>query len=259
MARGIKGMEVGKRKRNIVPGVASFVSTLSEANTLKAIAKKAKRYLPRANGGGSKLAKILITHKNSSGSKTLKGHLNYLRYIINHPDEFTAKDVKLAETRLEEYTKKYPYLSKNPGAIDSREADDISKEWHGRDPIEDYEVEESLTFDETIPKLADLEELGIVGIEGDKVSCYTIRFKKDKPALACNLEKNTLLIVGGDQELSEVKPELANKEEVPIGFVYSIVYETDKHHLEGSNGYPELYEHFFGEEFYKGEGYNQDD
>ena len=65
-----------------------------------------------------------------------------------------------------------------------------------------------------------------------------------------------LEIVGGDQELGG---EFNGKIEVPLGYCYQIVYETDKHHLEGSNGYPESYEHFFGEEFYKGEGFNQDD
>ena len=62
-----------------------------------------------------------------------------------------------------------------------------------------------------------------------------------------------LEIIGGDQSLDLDREgiDFDGKRLIPLGYLYSIVYVTDKHHLEGSNGYPEPYEHYFAEEFYK--------
>ena len=77
--------------------------------------------------------------------------------------------------------------------------------------------------------------------------------------LVANADTETLEIVGGDQHLDFGEGWDTSKNEVNLGHVYLIAYCTDKHHLEGSNGVPESYEHFFGEEFYKHKGYKMDD
>lgn len=134
---------------------------------------------------------------------------------------------------------------------EEEEAARVSEEWHGRKAKDVNEIDEVESYDEVGAELADLEELGVLQPSGE----ITIRFKFNRPKLISDIRKENLEIVGGDQEI-EVE---GDKVETPIGYVYCIVYETDKHHLEGSNGYPESYEHFFGEEFYKDQGYSIDD
>ncbi len=148
--------------------------------------------------------------------------------------------------------KKLGVKNPNPGQLDdiSPEVEDLSKQWHGRE-VQDYsEVEEVESFDEDVVDIGALEELGIWGLE-DKL--FTISFKRDRPTVVCDGEGHNLEVVGGDQEL-DLKGqgvEHKGKRLIPIGYIYSIVYETDKHHLEGSSGYPEPYEHYFAEEVYK--------
>jgi hypothetical protein len=145
---------------------------------------------------------------------------------------------------------------KNPGDVEG-----MSEKWHGRKSQNVTEVEEIESYDEDMAELADLEELGVLGS-----NCrdeWNITFKKDRPKLACDGDGENLEIIGGDQELvlkgnaeGMVKD---GKKLIPLGWLARVVYETDKHHLEGSNGYPESYEHYFGEEYYKTSGVNYDD
>jgi hypothetical protein len=130
------------------------------------------------------------------------------------------------------------------------EAESLSEKWHGRKPKTVTEVVEEETYEENLAELADLEELGVLG--SDLVSRFTISFPKNRPKL-CASDSDNLELVGGDQSLKDV-PEGVIREGkvlVPLGYLYQIVYESDKFHLEGSNGVMESYEHYFGEEFYK--------
>ena len=132
----------------------------------------------------------------------------------------------------------------------SPEVEDLSKDWHGRDVQGTTEVEEIEQYEEELVDLGFLEELGIIGGDGNQ---FTVTFKKDRPTLACDGNGQSLEIIGGDQSLDLASEGIEQKGKmlVPLGYVYSIVYLTDKHHLEGSNGYPESYEHYFAEEFYR--------
>lgn len=143
----------------------------------------------------------------------------------------------------------------NPIANPSAEA--LTEEWHGREPKEviDYEEEEEYEPDGAV--LAELEELGVL-LE-DREQTISIEFNSDPPMLVANVATENLEIVGGDQELEFGEGWGSTKNEFTVGHVYLIAYCTDKHHLEGSNGVPESYEHFFGEEFYKSKGYKVDD
>ena len=142
---------------------------------------------------------------------------------------------------------------KNPeeGGEIEEEVEKITKGWHGRGVKGTTEVVETETYQENLAELADLEELGILD---ENLQQYAIRFKRveTRPKL-CASDENNLEIVGGDQKITVGNEGVLRdgKKLVPLGYSYSIVYETDKHHLEGSNGYPESYEHYWAEEFYK--------
>jgi hypothetical protein len=156
---------------------------------------------------------------------------------------------EVAYTAAEKLAKELKkHNKKNPGV--SPEVEDLSKDWHGREVRGSTEVEEIEQYEEDLVDLGYLEELGVIGGDGNQ---FTITFKKDRPTLACDGNGQSLEIIGGDQELNLSAGEIEHKGKllVPIGYVYSIVYETDKHHLEGSNGYPESYEHYFAEDYYK--------
>lgn len=144
------------------------------------------------------------------------------------------------------------YLSKkkkgkNPSELKSAER--LSSKWHGRGVKKETEVTEIESYADVVAELADLEELGVIT---PSLEQFTIRFKTNRPKV-CATNEDNLEFVGGDQKLSldKVGVERNGKCLVPLGYLYCIVYETDKHHLEGSNGYPESYEHFFCEEIYK--------
>lgn len=135
---------------------------------------------------------------------------------------------------------------KNPG-VD--EATEISEGWHGREVRKITKILESETFEDTVAELADLDDLGILD---PQMETYHIEFSKKKPKI-CATSVSNIEFIGGDQhlELGDVGVESDGKVLVPLGYSYYVNYTTDKFHLEGSNGYPEGYQHFWGEEFYK--------
>jgi hypothetical protein len=149
--------------------------------------------------------------------------------------------------------------NRNP-ELDMSGADEMSRQFHGREPRETIEVIEKESYDPAMACLAELEELGVID-QGCKTR-HAITFKRNRPNLASDESGDNLEIIGGDQHLDledTVGTDYKGKRMYPLGYVYQIVYETDKHHLEGSKGYSEPYEHFFGEEYYKEKGYNNND
>lgn len=185
-----------------------------------------------------------------------KGYANVKGLSQAVADEMLRKTPRKLKSKFAKELAKHRNRSRNP-EDDLRIAEEISEQWHGRKAREVTEVDEIEKYGDTLAELAELMELGVLG--SDFTNQYTIAFKKDRPKLCSDLKSDNLLIVGGDQRLEFDAEFVAGKQLVPVGFTYCIAYETDKHHLEGSNGYPEPYEHFFGEEFYKEQGYNQDD
>jgi hypothetical protein len=126
----------------------------------------------------------------------------------------------------------------------------VAEGFHGRGIKGFIDVIEEERYEGTGAKLADLVEL-VCTDDGGK-SGYPIRFTKDRPILASN-SNNQLSIIGGDQSLNLsnfewIEEEERDKQWLVFGEVYSIAYATDKHHLEGSSGKYEEYEHNFGEE-----------
>ncbi len=144
---------------------------------------------------------------------------------------------------------------------DSEKAEDFSKKFHGRDPIEAIEITEEESYDEDGVILGDLIELNVLADEKGRTE-KTISFdesdnkhisESDLPKLVCDVEGENLEIIGGDQSLDLSEKDFApvtyqGKRIIPIGLVESIVYSTDKHHLDDSNGEVVEYEHEFGED-----------
>lgn len=137
---------------------------------------------------------------------------------------------------------------RNP-EVDLSKAEEMSRTFHGREPKEEIEVDETETFDDAMTVLGDLVELTAY----DQSEITNITFSRDEPSLCSSGDGENLEFIGGDQSLDVS----TSKAVITIGYAVFIAYRTDKHHLEDSNGEVEEYGHFFGEEFYKSQGYEQ--
>ena len=148
-------------------------------------------------------------------------------------------------------------------------AEDLAVGFHGRASQETFEVEERRNFRQDLAMLGELEELEVFNElawnETGELKTFTFsRKKKDLVRLAGSPDRRQLFLVGGDQEIPDsVLGDLAGdrqatKDKVSLGFVYSISYWSDKHHLEGSNGVMEAYMHCFGESTFENPDARQD-
>lgn len=185
-----------------------------------------------------------VTWKNKSASgDTPNEAVDNLIYSLGYDDEGNATYAKIPGdvTKMAKAIK--DYKAPNPGSKEDAEA--LSEKWHGRNVESEQEIDEIVTYDEDVAELAELEELGVLA--ANLKDEFNIHFKRDRPRLT-STTNGQLEIIGGDQELENLN---GNKRSQPIGWLIRIVYETDKHHLEDSDGYPSSYEHYFAEEFYK--------
>jgi hypothetical protein len=242
-ARGIKPRK--SYKRNVLPfgavGAQAALSTLTEG--AKEIWRKGKR---------SKLGKALTRNPYLPPKDYVvwaRDNKKFWNEVEVFKTEGEARKVA-KQLKTGPNTTKVTTRYRNPGTMVSPEIEDLSKEWHGREVRGQTEIEEIENYEDDLVHLGELEELGIWAADG---SMYTITFKKDRPILTCDSDGQNLEVVGGDQDLDlkDLGVDVGGKRLIPLGYIYSIVYETDKHHLEGSNGYPESYEHYFAEDFYK--------
>lgn len=239
---------------------APYAKTLSAAVAEEMIHKTPK-------GKRSKFAKELATKRNASSySFYFRDDDSRIpvsvvdKYVPDNLEPYARQaDAKKAArlitkgTRREVYIKSLGGFKMNPDN-ELEAARGLSHEWHGRPSEEVIDVEVVEQYDSTVVDLGELEEIGIV--ENDYEHCYEIVFKSSRPTLVANLDKNNIELVGGDQSLSL---NTQGKREVDLGYMYSIAYYTDKHHLEDSDGNFSSYVHYLGEEYYRNHGYNIDD
>ena len=148
------------------------------------------------------------------------------------------------------YRKTHHFVyKKNPGL-----ADEISEGFHGRKVSERFEVEEEELYPDNLAVLGCLVELKVNGIliRGFK-NPYSPGYRKGDEVYLAAADRNNLEFVGGDQEIvnaSTIAKHTNGKRFLKLGKVESIVYLADKHHLVGSNGKEEEYEHDFGKKKY---------
>ena len=160
-------------------------------------------------------------------------------------------------------------LVKNPDEA-LLEAQDMVRRFHGREPKHITSIIEEEEYDDTLPVYGQLLELNIMTNNGKSyvpiVFCRMAgsipQMKlKDMIQVCGDVGGNNLYFKGGNQHLDVAKLakldiyEETKKDLVIIGPVYSIVYFTDKHHLEGPEYQKKgaAYEHPFSEEADKGE------
>lgn len=253
MKAGLSKKRTGNKK-NFLPVTPAFTTAFSDVTSyqttkggLKSIGKK---WFGRKNPIGNPVESAEqwgLMQAVARGTARVKGITKAVarKFIRETPPELRS-----------EYAKELARRKRNPDDIG--EAEEISRDWHGRDVREEYDIEEIEHYDEAVAHLADLEELGILG--PDLEEKFLIRFKKDRPKVCAPNRKN-IEFIGGDQHLDLGELDLSDSDDkkmLPLGYSYQIVYEADKHHLQGSTGVIEPYEHFWGEEFYKENGLDQD-
>lgn len=149
---------------------------------------------------------------------------------------------------------------------DLKEAEEVAAGAHGRKAREVVEIKEKVRFRSNLPMMGELEELEIFNenlYDGDLEQLIFKRTGKSLVRLGFSSDRKQLFIVGGDQKLEDgflrdCCPKGWNKDKVHIGFLYSITYWTDKHHLEGSSGKLESYMHCFGEQSFPNPNAPQD-
>lgn len=147
------------------------------------------------------------------------------------------------------------------------EAEEVASGAHGRPAREVIEISEKRKFRANLPMMGELEELEVFNenlYDGDLEQLVFDRKKvKALVRLGFSSDRKQLFLVGGDQKLEDgflkdVSPNGWNKDKVHVGFVYSVTYWTDKHHLEGSSGELESYMHCFGEQTFPNPNAPQD-
>ena len=232
------------RKRNVIPaGVISAAEYTAGSTVVGEVLSKLKgKGRKKRRNPLESASQYGLMQAVASGTAKIKGITQEIaeKLIRETPKGMRSKFAKELASRR-----------RNPSA-DLSDEESLSKEFHGREPKEIIDVVERESYGNAVV-IGDLWELGCLG--SDNKTKWIIRFKKNRPILSCDSDGENLEVIGGDQVL-EIDE---SKRKVPLGFGYMIVYETDKHHLEGSSGYPEPYEHFFGEEFYRSNGYKAED
>lgn len=157
-------------------------------------------------------------------------------------------------------------MARRAGIISNPEMEELQDDYgsaenaaegaHGRPAREAIEIKEKIAFRENLAQMGELEELEVFNenlFDGDLEQLVFKRSGKKLVRLGFSSDRKQLFLVGGDQCLEngflrDCSPKGWEKDKVHVGFLYSITYWTDKHHLEGSSGELESYMHCFGEQ-----------
>lgn len=190
---------------------------------------------------------------NSKARGWVKKKIAYLR------QEGMSKGQSLA-VALEEARRHR--LLKNPQEIQElrdelEDAEDVAKGFHGRDVEETFEEVEEHQFRSELAQLGELIELEVFNENLEEL--LVLSFSRNNEAeivrLGASGDRKQLFIVGGDtcledELLEEVCPTGYEKDKVPVGYVFSISYFADKHHLTGPKQQKKgcEYIHEFGEQ-----------
>jgi hypothetical protein len=144
------------------------------------------------------------------------------------------------------------------------DAEEVARGFHGRENQETFEIVEKEVYRENLACLGEMVELEVLiearANEGLIPVCFSRENTEDIVLLGCSSDRKQLYLTGDtslpDDWLEEACPLNFEKDKVPVGFVYSISYFADKHHLTGPKQQKQgtEYIHCFGEQTFKQKG-----
>lgn len=144
------------------------------------------------------------------------------------------------------------------------EAEEVARGFHGRENRETFEIDETEVYRENLAMLGEMVELEVFiearSDEGLVPICFNRKVQEDIVYLGCTTDRKQLYLTGDsglpDDWLEEASPQGYEKDKVPIGWIYSISYFADKHHLTGGKQqkYGTEYIHCFGEQTFEHKG-----
>lgn len=178
--------------------------------------------------------------------------LKSLRQRREYDSDATRKRVAAATARK---------MSQNPG--DLQAAEELAEKFHGRRPIEEFEVQESEYYTDEGAVLGYLVELRILDESGTAETPISFTWDEMKPKtnilVISNAQGTNIEFIGGDQDIDWWHVEGASKDDSKhfalVGPVSEITYFADKHHLSGpaKQKHGMEYYHRFGEDGSNGE------
>lgn len=137
------------------------------------------------------------------------------------------------------------------------EAQEVARGFHGRENRESFEFTVEEPYRQQLALLGPMLDVEVLIESRAGDGLITLPF--EEVMLSCSTDRKQLYLVGDtglpDDWLEDNCPSW-DKDKVPIGWVYSISYFADKHHLTGSKQQKDgaEYIHCFGEQTFPGGG-----
>lgn len=151
-------------------------------------------------------------------------------------------------------------LVKNPSEVaelkdELEDAEEVARGFHGRENLEAFEVEETEVYRENLAFLGNMLDVEVFIEARADEGLITLPF--EEVMLGASSDRKQLYLTGDtslpDEWLEEANPVGYQKDKVIIGYVYSISYFADKHHLTGPKQQKKgsEYIHAFAEQTFK--------
>ncbi len=140
---------------------------------------------------------------------------------------------------------KFIFRNANPDESELERAEELFESFHGREPREILEMQESSEMRGEYTALGDLVELTMIAPNGDHV---LMQFKNDGVRVASSPDGAQLYLLGGNQDISGHLGMFGadeSKDLIDLGEAKQIVYEAAKWQ---TNFDPQEWKHDFGEE-----------
>ncbi len=210
--------------------------------------EKAKEFAKTIDRDVFKKPVITVSNRNpaASGRLTRKQKDFYLAQYDYWLNVEGATEEKSARYALEDLFKKFPRLrKKNPDDGELAAAEGLYEEFHGREPREILELQESAETRREYTALGDLVELTMIAPNGDRVQ---IKFKSDGVRVASSPNGEQLYLLGGNQDISGSLGMFGadeRKDLIDLGEAKQIVYDAAKWQTDFT---AQEWKHDFGEE-----------
>lgn len=166
-------------------------------------------------------------------------------YHARRVREILAKMPKPIRDVFDRNPATYKFVFRNPDDGDLPEAERLFESFHGREPREILEMQESSEMRGDYTALGDLVELTMIAPNGDHV---LIKFKNDGVRVASSPNGEQLYLLGGNQDISGHLRMFGaddSKDLIDLGEAKQIVYDAAKWQTDFT---PQEWKHDFGEE-----------